>query len=33
VNKEIDLSLFSSGIYIVEIKNKNNNFTHKLLLE
>ena len=21
------------GIYIVEIKNKNNNFTHKLLLE
>ena len=33
VKKEIDLSLFSSGIYIIEIKNKNNNFTHKLLLE
>ena len=33
VKKEIDLSLFSSGIYIVEIKTNNNNFTHKLLLE
>jgi restriction endonuclease S subunit len=33
VKKEIDLCLFSSGIYIVEIKSKNNNFTHKLLLE
>jgi hypothetical protein len=33
VIKEIDLSLFSSGIYMLEIKNKNNNFTYKLLLE
>jgi signal recognition particle GTPase len=33
VKKEIDLNLLSAGIYIVEIKNKNNNFTYKLLLE
>ena len=33
VKKEIDLSFLSKGIYIIEIKNDNNNFTHKLLLE
>ena len=33
VKKEIDLSLLSKGVYIIEIKNKYNNFTHKLLLE
>ena len=33
VKKEIDLNFLSKGIYIIEIKNDNNNFTHKLLLE
>ena len=33
VKKEIDLGFLSKGIYIIEIKNDNNNFTHKLLLE